>query len=270
MSRSFTVSFAFMKVMLGVCVSLLVSTLNLRAQGKQLFKGQIVECTCDGTGVNAAASDKRGVVLRCSVPCANGGGSYALVNSRTRIAYQLDKQDIAKAYAAGNVFVIGTLDKAAGTIHINNIVPDLSPAIKRAKTVAIVCDACPRGMAKAKPAAFEELTVWKRFAIVPDPRSADLVFLFSANPYRGDYVTRDGPDSRPVRIETTFMNIVDPKTGESLWGDRERMGSWFVADATRDMIDELREFMEADESSTQSELFLKRHWVNKIAADTGK
>jgi len=247
-----------------------MSALNLRAQGKQLFKGQIVECACDAPGVNTAALDKGGAVLRCAAPCANGRGGYALVNTRTRIAYQLDKQDIAKAYAANNVFVIGTLDKAAGTIHINNIVPDLAPAIKRAKTVAIVCDACPRGMAKAKPAAFEELTAWKRFTIVPDPRSADLIFLLSANRYLGDYVTRDGPDTRPVHIETTFMNLIDPKTGESLWGDYDRMGSWFVADATRDMIDELREFLEAEENPAQGELFLKRHWVNKIATDTGK
>ncbi len=214
MSSSSASTFRLEKAIFGVCVCLLLSALNLRAPGNQLFKGQIVECTCDGPGIKAAG-DKGGTVVPCAVPCVDGGGRYALVNTRTRIAYQLDKQDIAKAYAAGNVFVIGTLDKAAGTIHINNIVPDLAPAIRRAKTVAVVCDACPRGMAKAKQAAFEELTVWKRFAIVPDPRSADLIFLFSANPYRGDYVTRDGPDSRPVHIETTYMNIVDPRTGES-------------------------------------------------------
>ena len=53
-------------------------------------------------------------------------------------------------------------------------------------------------------------------------RKADLIFLFSANSYLGDYGTRDGPDTRPVHVDITFMNVVDPHTGESLWGDSRR------------------------------------------------
>jgi hypothetical protein len=125
-------------------------------------------------------------------------------------------------------------------------------------------------MAKARKTAFEQLTLWKRFVVVPDPKKADLIFLFSANRYLGDYVTRDGPDRRPVRVETTYMNVVDPHTGENLWGDSDREGSWFVGDATKDLISELREQLEVDVNPAQRQLFLKRNWLPKPPTDTGK
>jgi hypothetical protein len=125
-------------------------------------------------------------------------------------------------------------------------------------------------MAKAKPAAFEELTSWNRFAQAADPKSADLIFLFSANRYLGDYLTRDGPDKRPVHVGTVYLNILDPRTGQSLWGDAERGGSFLVGASTRDLIDELREWMEAEDHADQRKLFLERHWIFKTATDTGK
>jgi len=71
-----------------------------------------------------------------------------------------------------------------------------------------------------------------------------LVFLFSANPYLGDYVTRDGPDKRPVSVDFTIMTVVDPHTGENLWSDSRRWGSWRVDHATRDLIAEFRQQIE--------------------------
>jgi hypothetical protein len=193
-----------------------------------------------------------------------------LVDPKTKVAYQFDKQDLPKAYGPRDVYVIGILDKPTGTIRIHNMIPDVVPKIKRAKTVSIVCDACPRGMAKAKQAAFEELTIWTRLTIVPDPKKADLVFLFSANRYLGDYVTRDGPDTRPVHVDITYFNVLDPHTGQSLWGDYERTGSWFVGSATKDLINELREIMEADADPAEREAFLRRNHIFKTATDTGK
>ncbi len=93
-------------------------------------------------------------------------------------------------------------------------------------------------MAAAWRAAFEELSDWGRYDIDPDPKKADLIFLFSANPYLGDYVTRDGPDKRGVAVDITYMNVVDPQTGENLWGDSRQWGSLFVAKATKDLIEE--------------------------------
>ncbi len=206
----------------------------------------------------------------CPPPCVNAGVKYLLSDPRNKATYQFDNQNFARVYAAVNVYVIGRLNGTSGTIHVENIIPDLPPIVRRAKTVSIVCDACPRGMAKARPAALEQLTVWKRYKVVPDPKSADLIFLFSANRYLGDYLTRDGPDPRPVHIDITYMNVVDPRSGQNLWGDYERLGSWFVGSATKDLIDEFRELLEADDSPAERQLFMKRYRIPKAPTDTGK
>lgn len=262
--------FRFERVILKVAVCVLFGALSVFAQGEQVFKGRISQCTCGGPDERAAMPDKVGTTVRCPFACANAGATYVLSDAKAKVAYPFDNQDLPGAFLSQDVFVIGTLDTATGTIHVHNVLPDLPPKIKRAKTVSIVCDACPRGMAKARGAAFEQLAVWKRFAVVPDPKKADLIFLFSANRYRGDYVTRDGPDTRPVHIDTTYMNVVDPHTGESLWGDSERVGSWFVASATKDLIDELRELMEADVSPAERHAFLIRNHIPKAATNVGK
>jgi hypothetical protein len=117
--------------------------------------------------------------------------------------------------------------------------PALSMKLMKAKSVLIVCE-CPRAMAVAGNRASRELKLWGRFQIVEHRDEADIVLLFSANPYLGDYVTRDGPDRRPVSVVITFLTAIDPNTGENLWSDSRRWGSWRVGGATKDLIDELR------------------------------
>jgi hypothetical protein len=258
------------KVTMLIAVCALFGAASALAQGVQVFKGQIAQCACGGSDAHAATGDKGGAATPCAFACAKPGAHYFLFDPRNKAALQLDNQDFAKAFNALVVYVIGILDKPNNTIQVNNIVPDVSPRVKQAKTAAIVCDACVRGMAKAKLAAFEELTVWKRYALIADPKKADLIFLFSANPYLGDYVTRDGPDTRLVRVETNYMNVVDPHTGENLWGDHQKVGSWFIASSTKDMISELRELVEADESPVQRKLFAERNRIPKVAINTGK
>jgi hypothetical protein len=116
--------------------------------------------------------------------------------------------------------------------------------ILRSGTVYIDCSACPRALATAGKTANLELRDWGRFRIVDNPRSADLIFMYSGNPYLGDYITRDGPDTRPVNIETTFMTVIDPKTGDGIWMDARKWGSFRVAGATKDLIEELRHQMQ--------------------------
>jgi hypothetical protein len=60
----------------------------------------------------------------------------------------------------------------------------------------------------------------------------------------GDYVTRDGPDDRPVKVDFTIMTVIDPNTGQTLWTDSRRWGSLRVRGATKDLIEELRQQME--------------------------
>ena len=132
---------------------------------------------------------------------------------------------VAKSLFAGRtVVVVGSLDRRAGTIDITDMYQALPPKVMRAKSVYIDCDV-RRAMAAAWRAAFEALSDWGRFDILPDPMKADLILVVSANPYLGDYVTRDRPDQRPVDIKITYMNVVDPHTGQSLWGDWKELGS---------------------------------------------
>jgi hypothetical protein len=120
--------------------------------------------------------------------------------------------------------------------------PLLPPRIMQADTVFIDCT-CPRALAVARQRALQQLQAWGRFRLVENLRQADLVFLFSGNKYLGDYLTRDGPDKRPVAIESTIMTVIDAHTGEALWTDSRRWGSWRVDGATRDLVGELKDLM---------------------------
>lgn len=113
----------------------------------------------------------------------------------------------------------------------------------RANSVYVDC-VCPRGLAVARDTALQQIQSWGRFQISEQRRFTDLVILFSGNPYMGDYVTRDGPDNRPVKVDFTIMTVIDPYTGQTLWTDSRRWGSLRVRSATKDLIEELRQQME--------------------------
>lgn len=245
---------------LGVFVCAFLGASNPLAEREQVFKGHVIQCPC--AGPDAAAG--------CPAPCPNQGAHVLLVDPKSNVAYQFDREDLPKRFVARDVLVIGILDRGSHTIRVNNVVPDVAPKIRRAKTLAIVCDSCPRAMSKTSGAAYEQVVGWGRFRVVPDPKSAELLLLISANPYLGDYVTRDGPDKRVVHIETVYMNVLDPRTGESLWGDSQRVGSWFVVSATKDLVDELREIMEADVSLPQQKAFMARNHIYGVGTNTGK
>jgi hypothetical protein len=104
----------------------------------------------------------------------------------------------------------------------------------QATSVYLDC-VCPRGLAVARDTALQQLEGWGRFQISQQRRQTDLVLLFSGNPYLGDYITRDGPDKRPVAVDFTIMTVIDPTTGQSLWTDSRRWGSLRVRGATKDL-----------------------------------
>ena len=231
--RSFASGYWVEKTIVGVAAWLLCTAPALAAGGEAMFKGQIVR-------------PQR---------------AYLLSDPVNKVMYQLDNQKMPTAFAAQNVVVVGVLDRTSGTIHVDDIVRDLPARVRQARSVAIVCDACPRGMAKARKASLGQMLDWNRFTLVSDPQKADLVFLFSANPYLGDYVTRDGPDKRPVAVDTTYLNVIDPRTGANLWGDYRQEGAWFVASATHDLISAFREQLEMDENPVEQQSFLERHLI---------
>jgi hypothetical protein len=231
--------FRILKAIMGVAACVLFGVWNVAAQGEQVFKGQV----CLGSdGPTAAAGP-------CTATRAKRGAKYVLADVENKTVYQLEGRKKPISFVGRNVVVVGTLDQSSGTIHIDDIFRALSPKLAQAKSIYILCDACPRGMAVAWRTAFEELSSWGKYDITPDPKKADLIFWFSANRYLGDYVTRDGPDKRPVNVDITYMNVIDPHTGQSLWGDYKQWGSLFVPKATKDLINEFKEELNLEEDA---------------------
>jgi hypothetical protein len=243
------------KAMVGIVAGVLLGALSLGARGEQAFKGQITDSTCAGPTGHATMIKKGENSAQCDIACVKMGAKYVLFDPDTKTVYQLDDQKKPKAFAGRHVLIVGTLNKALGTIHVSEMTNALSPKVMQAKSVYIDCDNCVRTLAKAPKAAFEVLADWGRFATVPDRKKADLIFLFSANPYLGDYVTRDAPDARPVAIDFTYMNVIDPATGENLWGDSRRWGSFRVAGATKDLIGEFKKHLEESEPKSPNRSF---------------
>ena len=240
------------RTIIGVAACFLFCALNLAGQTEQVFRGDI----CLGPEGRTPTIENGEASLPCTIPHPKRTAKYILFIPESKISYQLDDRSKVKPFAGENAFVSGILDKTTSTIHVTNVIRALSPKITHARSVYIDCNACPRAMANAWSAAFQALTEWGRFDITPDPKKADLIFLFAANPYDGDYLTRDGPDTRPVFIKTTYMSVIDPGTGKSLWGDSRQWGSWFVTEATRDLFFQFKEQVAVGESQEERLLFL--------------
>jgi len=196
------------KAILGVVVWLLVNASGPaqgseqmgREQmgGEQMFKGQITRCMCAAPD-RAPVSRKTSPIAACSVSCGKKGIKYLLSDPANRMTYLLDEQRKSKPFAGQFVVVTGTLDAASGTIRVDDTHRALPPKVLAAKSVAVVCDACPRTMAKAGPAALEALMDWDHYTLIADPRKADLVFVVSANPYLNDSATATGRTSGRLR-----------------------------------------------------------------------
>jgi hypothetical protein len=264
MFSSSVARFRFQKAIFGVLAYMLFSAAGLRAQNVQMFKGQIARCSCAASAQREDTPRKGATLAICAAPCDNDHSKFVLSDAKNRVVYQLDKQRKSKSFAGQYVVVTGTLDKSTGMIYVNEIVRALPPKVIDAKTVAIYCQPCPRGLAAASRMAFEQLLDWPRFEIVPDPDKADLILMFSANPYLGDYITRERPDERPVSVDITYMTVVDPNTGDTLWSDSKQWGSMFVAKATRDLIAEFRQQLE-EETQIDSESFPHIHSGRKTS-----
>jgi hypothetical protein len=89
--------------------------------------------------------------------------------------------------------------------------------------------------------ALAQLNKWGKFQLVTDPKEADLVFLLSADPYKGGAivfasgqtgsidngrVTEDPiPDYNklsPTRY--AYLTVINPKTGDNLWNRKHVWG----------------------------------------------
>jgi hypothetical protein len=117
--------------------------------------------------------------------------------------------------------------------------PPISPKLLQAKSVYLDCD-CRKEMAASVPSALPELLDWGRYEVLHDWNRADLILLFSMNPYLGDYFMRDGPDKRPALVDYTILSVIDGHTGELLWNDYKRWGYGRVRGASKALMHEFR------------------------------
>ncbi len=141
----------------------------------------------------------------------------------------------------------------------------LPPAILSAKTVYIDNQS---GIAKIGDRAYEQITKWGRWQVVSDRHKADLILLLSAREYNGGYVTSGGQTSgtiddngninattqptytRRVSVNYTYVTVIDPNTGDSLWSDTKRWGNLYNGfhSASKGLVDELMKRIKEEES----------------------
>jgi hypothetical protein len=91
-------------------------------------------------------------------------------------------------------------------------------------------------------AAVAQLKKWRRFQVVRDKQSADLILLLSADPYHGGYiifasgqtgsVDANGQVQQDVvpnynrlaPVRDAYLTVIDPITGNNLWTDSHVWG----------------------------------------------
>lgn len=114
------------------------------------------------------------------------------------------------------------------------------------------------GSAKLADRAYDELSKWGRFRVVDSPKRADVIFLLSAKEYQSGSVTSGRVDdygnisasTSQVVTGVTFLTVIDPKDGSSLWSDSKRWGNLYTGfrSATRGLIKALRDRIEEQEA----------------------
>jgi hypothetical protein len=113
-----------------------------------------------------------------------------------------------------------------------------SPRILSAKTVYFDNQTGSDAVGKN---ALAQLRKWGKFQLVTDRKQADLIFLLSADPYKGGnvtfasgqtgsvengHVTEDAVPSYTKESPTryAYLAVIDPKNGENLWSDKHLWG----------------------------------------------
>ena len=89
--------------------------------------------------------------------------------------------------------------------------------------------------------AVAQLKKWGKFQVVADPKQADLIFLLSADPYKGDniifasgqtgtiddgHITEDPIPNYHKQSPTryAYLTVIDPTTGDDLWSAEHLWG----------------------------------------------
>jgi len=106
---------------------------------------------------------------------------------------------------------------------------------------------------------------------VQDRKGADLILLFSAREYNRGYITSGSSTtgtvdqsgnvnldssptySHPVTVGYTYLTVIDPKSGDSLWSESKKWGNLYTGfhSATKGLIDELEKRLNDEQPSGQ-------------------
>lgn len=112
------------------------------------------------------------------------------------------------------------------------------PKIMNAKTVYFEDRT---GVDKVGETALVQLKKWGRFQVVTNKKKADLIFLLSADPYKGGHITLASGNTGTMdngRIEQdrvpdynvqgpvrdAYLSVIDASTGNLLWSESHRWG----------------------------------------------
>ena len=145
------------------------------------------------------------------------------------------------------------------------------------------------GLADLGDKAYDEMKKWGRYQIVDSPEKADMVLLLSAKEYIGGYATNTyynttgtvdysgttnsqtygsntygttsgsgnvnthtygSSTSRAIVEGTTYVTLLDPKSGTALWADARAWGPWWKS-ATRGLVKELRDRVKDQEKGKE-------------------
>jgi hypothetical protein len=131
------------------------------------------------------------------------------------------------------VAILGAVAVLAAAIPANsNNKTTISPKVMAAKTVYFEDRT---GAERVAAATIAELKKWGRFQLATERKSADLILVLSADPYKGGHVllasgetgTIDekgniDKDSVPnyhaqAPVREAYLFVIDPNTGEVLW-----------------------------------------------------
>ncbi len=118
------------KIAIGAIASVMLFGAGFTLAKDQTFTGEIYDSQCAKEGSHAKMMAKEGMAGKendpmgramCTKNCVKMGGKYVLFNASKKTIYELDDQQKPEQFAAQNVKVKGTLDKAAKTIHVTSI-----------------------------------------------------------------------------------------------------------------------------------------------------
>ena len=131
--------------------------------------------------------------------------------------------------------ILGALSSSAQSRKQSKVAPKILSA------KSIYFDDRSGSPAVAREALFQ-LLKWDRFKIVDDRKNADLIFLFSSDPYHGGYVIFSGSQTgtidkngqiqedpvpmfnKQAPVRYAYLTVIDPATGDSLWSADHQWG----------------------------------------------